>query len=181
MINPETGQVFVDKKGNYVGTKISDITKVVKANKFVENDSFQTANSCVGSPGKSGRKLSQKILKTNGHSKNFSDTKSSIFGPKGSFSHCQSEKKITKVQKQLEFQFTDKVDQFQVDAEIREKYRQQLNKMPALFGEEQFDENDNRVINSNYNPLAPGNIDNPEFYKDLYKNFKMTRFAQSEN
>jgi len=76
------------------------------------------------------------------------------------------------------FSFTDEsIDQRMIDAEIREKYRQQLAEMPSLL-----DENgDMKMISGAYNPLIPGNIDNPDFYRNLYKAFKMTRLSQAEN
>ena len=136
-------------------------------------------NSIAGSPGKFGKKFSQQILNSGGN-KN-SNTKPSMFQPKGSQQYASSPYLKNKQQPQG-FQFTDNSrDQRMVDAEIREKYRQQLNQLPGLLGEEQFDESGNRIINQAYNPLVPGNVENPEFFKNLYTNFKMTRMAQGEN
>jgi hypothetical protein len=53
---------------------------------------------------------------------------------------------------------------------------EQLGEMPSLM-----DMTGVGGVASEYNPMAPGNADNPDFYRNLYKAFKMTRLAQSEN
>ena len=133
-------------------------------------------NSIAGSPGKFGKKFSQQILNSGGN-KN-SNTKPSMFQPKGSQQYASSPYLKNKQQPQG-FQFTDNSrDQRMVDAEIREKYKQQLNQMPGLLGEEQFDKSGNRIINQACNPLVPGNVENPEFL-GIYQASSETRRRHS--
>jgi len=90
-------------------------------------------------------------------------------------------KKNLQDQQNKGFSFTDEsMDQRQIDADIREKYRQQLGEMPSILGDDML-EDGTRMIGDAYNPLLPGNMDNPDFYRNLYKAFKMTRLSQAEN
>lgn len=73
------------------------------------------------------------------------------------------------------------LDQKARDAKLREYYRDQLGNMPEQLDDDGDPENMMKKIGDMYNPLMAGNTDNPEFYRNLYKAFKMTRLAQAEN
>lgn len=167
LLNPETGEVVVDKTGNYVGSKLTDMGNVVKAAQSGDVDSLMENMTNLGG---------KEFMKKNQNS--FTPSNKGKFFNKGNI-NMRSEQIINT---KKGFQFTDESkDQRQVDAEIRSVFTKQLGDMPNIYGEEQYDKDGNKVINQAYNPLAPGNSDNPEFYRNLYKAFKMTRLAQGEN
>ena len=164
LINPETGEVVVDKNGNYVGSKVSDMGNLVKAAKSGDYASMAESMKNLGGT---------EFLKKHGNSfaGHMTEPKNKFairhgVGPKGAGG----------------FQFTEEgKDQRQIDAELRNIFQSQLNELPSMYEDEKFDKDGNKIINDAYNPLLPENANNPEFYRNLFKAFKMTRLAQSEN
>lgn len=181
LVDPNTGKIVIDQTGNFVGESLADVKKIVQTAKAKGKDT-DSIGDAIEKNGMFNKKLNGSVIvAANSNLKTQPSGRKFIkHGQKNLKSEANlktsTHRKVAE-QPNQGFSFTDESkDQRQIDAELREKYRDELGQMPSLTNV-----NGDGKISDAYNPLHPGNLDNPDFYRNLYKAFKMTRLAQSDN